>query len=186
MLPPTKASSNMVPVDKTEHGDHLVTGSLRRLDRLDRGSRGGHHVVDDHHAARRSQIALDLPPGAVPLGLLAHDERLQRRPLEVAQRRDRADDRIGPQGQAADRVGADLVFTQQLEHLHGGQVGPLGPQRGLLRVEVVFALLARGQGELPEHQRMFLEQCLESISVGGQHRSLPCDGLWYARRGIVI
>ena len=89
--------SALFAIHEAHDGDDGVSGVFRRVDGLKRRAGRRHHVIDDDHPAPRLQVAFDALPGSVVLRLLADDERPQRGPLGMAQRRHRADDRIGAQ-----------------------------------------------------------------------------------------
>ena len=73
-------------------------------------------------------------------------------PCDAGQREDRGGDRIGADRHAADEVGH--VAGEQFEHPFADQPRALGIERDLPAIEVVLGLLARGEREVAELQRL--------------------------------
>ena len=64
-----------------------------------------------------------------------------------------------------------MSLGQQLEHPLADQPGALGIERDLPAVEVVAGLLAGGEREVAELQRLFAHQLLERFAVVHEVRS---------------
>jgi hypothetical protein len=99
---------------------------------------------------------------AVPLGLLAHEERLH---VGAAGQRG-AGERVGPHRHAADRGRAPL--GRRLGDERGQRPEPRGAQDRPLGVDVVLRGGAAGERDLADDQRVLAQLRDEILAVGAQ------------------
>ena len=112
----------------------------------------------DDDPLTRPHRAFDEPIGAVPLGFLAHQKAGNLLAADAGHRDHRRRDRVGPDRHSADRLGQRQIVGEQVENPFGHQLGAERIERHLLAVEIVFGLLATGQGEIAELERPVANQ----------------------------
>lgn len=137
----------MTGADHRGHGEAALD---RPLDGLDRRAAGGDDVLDDHHRAAAIEPRRRLEPlaGAVALGLLAHDEGVQRARRLVAGDRDRGGDRIGAQRQATDGAGGRRQVVDDPAEQPPDPEAALGVEADRLAVDVEVGALPRREDDL--------------------------------------
>ena len=114
-----------------------------------------------------------------PFGSLRTRNPTRSRPLRPGGRQHAADNRIGADRHAADRLKVDS--REQFEQAFAHQLQPFGVQRDLLAVEVVAGLLSGGQREFAELEGPLAKELDESIAfcMSQQAHGLQCVGLPY-------
>ncbi len=132
---------------------------------LSAGLAGGRGVLDDDDALTRDVGALDLATAAVVLGLLSHDEGVERGSGVDGLVHDGVGDRVGAQRQAAD--GDDAVeVLHEVEHESADRRSRAVVEGELAHVDVVRRLLAARQGEIAVEHRLGVDEADEGLAVG--------------------
>jgi hypothetical protein len=136
---PSASSASRPPSSRStdgEHADDDAVGGAQRLHRAARRAAGGDHVLDDDDAVAGAVRALDEPPGAVRLGLLAYREGAHRAPGEGARVGHRVRHRVGAERQPADGVGPPPGGVARGETQRADQGEAVGAHCGEPRVDV--------------------------------------------------
>ena len=152
-------------VDDDGDGDGLGALAAQRLDGLERRLTRRRGVLEHDDALARDIGPLDLAAAAVVLRLLAHDERVER---GVGARRlvhHGVRDRVGAEGESADRDDA-VDVADQVEHDAPDRGRRAVVERELAHVDVVGGLLAAGQREVAVEHGLVRDEGDEGLAVG--------------------
>lgn len=142
-------------IDDADDLDDLAAELDDAIDRLQRAAAGGHDVVDDDHFHAGDNRAFDVLVRAVTFRFFADEEPTHLAPASRRCDEHSADDRVGSDRHAADRV--ELHIGQQVEQPFADQPQSLRVQRDLLAVEVVARFFAAGEREVAELEGAFVE-----------------------------
>ncbi len=121
----------------------------RPVDRQERGSPGGGHVLDDHHLLTGDDRPLDVTLRAMVLRLLADHESAQVEPGDPGHRDDGAGHRIGTDRHPPDGGREGPVPAEDFEDRSADEHRAAGVEDHLLGVEVEARLPTGGEAKRP-------------------------------------
>lgn len=165
-------------VDKAEHPDDIHPGFLRGFNGGDGRAAGGANVIDDDDVGADLMKAFDAASGAVSLFGLADEESVHEMIVFMVQMMPGAgaggvrNQRVGPHGQSADRLGLWEVLADEVMKDKAGETTAFGVERGGTAVDVVIRLLAAREGEVSEPEGVGRDELEEGSLIVGGHDSV--------------
>ena len=157
----------LLAIDDADRRRALETGRPQGADSLGGGPARRDDVLDEAHLLARRELALELPLGAVVLGLLPHDQE-RKAGREGGRRGERDRPELGPGD--ADSRRRDLADPPGEPLAEGGE--QVGPRLEAVLVEVVARALAGAEDEIALQVRVLADPPGEiGVREGAQLRA---------------
>src|SRR5262245_34309256 len=137
-------------IDDCHDLHHFAAEFTDAVDCLQGAAAGRDYVIHDHDLHARLDRAFDESLRPVPFRLSADEKPEQLSAAPPGGREHAADDRVGADRHAADRL--EVEALQEVEQPFADELQAFGMQRNLLAVEVIAGLLPRSESEFAEFE----------------------------------
>src|SRR5438105_506989 len=143
-----RLATAFLAIHHCHHTKHVPAFALHGGDRLARRSARGEYILDDDHGEARRETALDALTGPVLLRLLAHGKRIEQLSPPARRQRERVGDRVGAEGETADRAGSPTPHGHTIEPEPADYGEAIAGHRGEAGVDVKGGPAARREHEI--------------------------------------